>query len=70
MFMFSIGVAIPFLAAALFLSKVTPAIEGIARYTPWIGFASMTVIVAFGVVLVTDNFHVLSMVIYPWLGLS
>lgn len=70
MFMFSIGVAIPFLGAALFLTKVTPAIDGIAKFMPWIGFASMVVIVAFGTVLVTDNFHMLSGLIYPWLGLS
>ena len=31
---------------------------------------SMLVIVAFGLVLVTDNFHLLSDIIYPYLGLS
>jgi len=47
-----------------------PAMEGIARYTPQIGFVSMLVIAGFGVVLITDNFHVLSSMIYPWLGLG
>jgi cytochrome c-type biogenesis protein len=70
MFMFSIGVAIPFLLSAVFLSRVMPAMDRISRYAPQIGFASMLVIVGFGIVLITDNFHVLSNFIYPWLGLS
>jgi hypothetical protein len=30
----------------------------------------MIVIVAFGLILVTDQFHALSDFIYPWLGLD
>lgn len=70
MFMFSLGVAIPFLLAALFLSRVLPVLDRLKRFAPYFGFASMTVMVAFGVVLITDNFHVLSSMIYPWLGLG
>lgn len=70
MFMFSVGVAIPFLLAALFLSRVMPVMDRLTRYAPYIGLVSMAVIVAFGVVLITDNFHALSNLIYPWLGLS
>jgi NADH:ubiquinone oxidoreductase subunit 6 (subunit J) len=43
--------------------------DRVHRYSPYIGFASMLVIIAFGVVLLTDNFHALSDAIYPWLGL-
>lgn len=70
MFMFSVGVAVPFLLAAVFLSRVTPVMDRLSRYAPQIGFASMVVIVAFGTVLITDNFHALSGLIYPWLGLD
>ena len=69
MFAFSLGVAIPFLLAALFLSRVMPLMDRLAKYAPLMGFISMMVIVAFGTVLVTDNFHVLSNLIYPYLGL-
>lgn len=68
--MFSIGVAIPFLAAALYLSRVMPVLTYLARHAPVMGLASMVVIIAFGVVLITDNFHALSNAIYPYLGLS
>ena len=70
LFVFSMGVAIPFLAAAFFLSRTMSAMQWISRYTPQIGFVSMIVIVAFGLVLVTDNFHTVSDIIYPWLGLG
>jgi cytochrome c-type biogenesis protein len=70
MFAFSMGIVIPFLVSALFLSKAIPLISNIERYFPYLGFLSMFVIVAFGLVLLTDNFHVVSDIIYPYLGLS
>lgn len=70
LFLFSLGVAIPFLAAALYLSRVMPLMTRLARYTPVLGFVSMLVIMAFGGVLVTDNFHAFSYAIYPYLGLN
>ena len=70
MFGFSMGVVIPFLLAAFFLSRTMPLLSRINQFAPTIGFFGMLVIVAFGIVLVTDNFHALSDLIYPWLGLS
>ena len=69
MFGFSMGVVVPFLLAALFLSRTMPLLSKIHQYAPAIGFVSMLIVVAFGVVLLTDNFHALSDLIYPWLGL-
>jgi cytochrome c-type biogenesis protein len=70
MFGFSMGVVIPFLLAALFLSRTMPLLSKIHQYAPTIGFVGMLVIIAFGLVLVTDNFHALSDLIYPWLRLD
>jgi len=70
MFGFSMGVVIPFLLAALFLSRTLPLLSKIQQYTPVIGLVSMLIVVAFGTVLLTDNFHALSDLIYPWLGLA
>jgi len=70
MFAFSMGIVIPFLIAAFFLSKAIPFISNIERYVPYLGFLSMFVIVGFGLVLLTDNFHVVSDLIYPYLRLS
>jgi cytochrome c-type biogenesis protein len=70
LFLFSMGVAVPFLLAAVFLSRTMTVMSWISRYTPQIGFVSMIVIMAFGLVLITDNFHTVSDLIYPWLGLN
>ena len=70
LFLFSLGVAIPFLAAAFFISRVMPAMTRLTGYAPQIGFVSMVLMVGFGVLLVSDNFHEVSSLIYPWLGLS
>lgn len=70
MFLFSAGVSIPFLLAALFLSRMTKVMNVLQRTAKPIGFVSSAIIVAFGIVLITDNFHVLSNIIYPWLRLS
>jgi cytochrome c-type biogenesis protein len=70
LFLFSMGVAIPFALAALFLSRTMTVMGWISRYTPQIGLVSMVVIIGFGLVLITDNFHTLSDIIYPWLGLD
>jgi cytochrome c-type biogenesis protein len=70
LFLFSLGVAVPFLAAAFFMSRTMSVMHWVSRYTPQLGFVSMVVIVAFGLVLITDNFHTVSDIIYPWLGLD
>jgi len=70
MFTFSLGVGVPFFLAALFLSRVLPLMTRLAQYGPYLGFVSMVVIVAFGTLLLTDNFHVLSSFMYPYLGLK
>ena len=69
MLTFSAGVAIPFLAAALAVSRAGRLAEGLSRVRPWAGFVSSAVMAAFALVLITDNFHALSDVIYPLLRL-
>jgi len=70
MLAFSLGVVIPFILAALFLSRALPLMSRIQQLAPQIGLISMLVMIAFGMVLVTDNFHVVSDFIYPYLKLS
>jgi cytochrome c-type biogenesis protein len=69
MLTFSAGVAIPFVAAALALMRAVNLGERLAGIRPWCGFASSVVMAAFGIVLITDNFHALSDWIYPYLHL-
>ena len=69
MLTFSAGVAIPFLAAALALSRAPRLTERLDRIRPWAGFVASAIMAAFGIVLITDNFHALSDFIYPFLHL-
>jgi len=70
MLTFGIGVAIPFLLAAYYVTKVDAIIGFLARNARKLSYASAGIIIAFGLILVTDNFHTVSDMIYPYLGLS
>ncbi|MDH3430652.1 MAG: cytochrome c biogenesis protein CcdA [Gammaproteobacteria bacterium] len=67
---FAAGVAIPFLLAAYFFSRMQGLFEAIARHTRLVGAVSSAFIVFFGLLLVSDNFHTVSDAIYPFLGLE
>jgi cytochrome c-type biogenesis protein len=70
MLTFGIGVAIPFLLSAYYISKMDSILMFLARNSKPLSYASMAIIVTFGLILITDNFHVVSDMIYPYLGLS
>jgi len=67
---FAAGVAIPFLLAAFFFSRMQGLFEAISRHTRLVGALSAAIIIAFGLLLITDNFHTVSDLIYPYLGLD
>ena len=70
MLTFSIGVAIPFLLAAWYMSRMNSILVFLASKARLISLVSMVLIIIFGLILITDNFHVVSDMIYPYLGLS
>lgn len=67
---FAIGVAIPFLLSAWYLSRMDSILLFMAQKAKTISILSMLLIILFGLILVTDNFHVVSDMIYPYLGLD
>lgn len=67
LFLFSLGVDLPFLGAALLLSRVLPLLQRVHRVARGLGMASGAVMVGFGFLLVTDNFHRVSGWIYRFL---
>jgi len=70
MLTFGIGVAIPFLLSAYYISKMDSILMFLAKNSKSLSYASMAIIIIFGLILITDNFHVVSDMIYPYLGLS
>ena len=67
---FAAGIAVPFLLAAIFFSRMKVLFEFVGKHYRAVGAVSSLVIVAFGLMLVTDNFHTVSDMIYPYLGLD
>ena len=70
MLTFGIGVAIPFLLSAYYISKMDSILMFLAENSRALSYGSMVIIILFGLILLTDNFHVVSDMIYPYLGLS
>ena len=70
MLTFSIGVAIPFLVSAWYLSRRNSVLMFLTEKAKIISTLSMVLIIIFGLILITDNFHVVSDMIYPFLRLS
>lgn len=66
LFLFSLGVGVPFLLAAALLSKVLPLISRVEKAVPAVGLTSSFIMVVFGLLLISDNFHLVSSWIYRW----
>jgi cytochrome c-type biogenesis protein len=70
LFLFSLGIAVPYLVAAFFLSRALPLLGSLQRAASGVGLVSSVVLTFFGVLLITDNFHVPSNWLYSlYLGL-
>jgi cytochrome c-type biogenesis protein len=70
LFLFSLGIAIPYLLAAVFLSRALPLLNSLHKAAGFVGLVCSFVLVFFGVILITDNFHVPSNLLYRlYLGL-
>ncbi|TCL08264.1 cytochrome c biogenesis protein CcdA [Shimia isoporae] len=67
---FALGLGIPFMAAALFFTRMEPLIMLVSKHSRAFGLVGALVVIGFGVLLLTDNFHTLSDAIYPYLGLN
>jgi cytochrome c-type biogenesis protein len=67
---FALGVGIPFLLAAILLGKSQQLMNALLKWQKPIQYFTALVVLFFGLVLLTDNYHVLSDWLYPWLGLE
>jgi cytochrome c-type biogenesis protein len=68
--LFSLGIAVPYLLSALFLSRALPLLGSIQKAAAGVGLACSVVLIFFGVILITDNFHIPSNYLYRlYLGL-
>jgi cytochrome c-type biogenesis protein len=58
LFLFSLGLAIPYLLAAAFLSRALPLLGSVQKVANGLAMASSVVLIGFGVLLIVDKFHV------------
>jgi cytochrome c-type biogenesis protein len=64
LFLFSVGIAVPYLLAAFFLSRALPLLGSLQRVATGVGVLCSVALVFFGVILITDNFHIPSDFLY------
>jgi cytochrome c biogenesis protein CcdA len=57
---FSLGVSLPCLGLAVGASRIQPLLARLQRSGPFLGLASAAVMVAFGIIMITDQFHLVS----------
>lgn len=67
LFLFSLGLAVPFLLAALAWSRVTPLLPRLARVTPYIALGSSIVMIFLGGLMIADRFHWVSALVLRWM---
>lgn len=57
LFLFSLGVAVPFLLSAFAWSRVAPHLARLERVTPLIALGSSLIMVSLGLLMIADRFH-------------
>jgi cytochrome c-type biogenesis protein len=67
--LFAIGVGVPFLIAAIMMSRVQGILDIMMKFQRPIQLFTAVVVLFFGMVLVTDNYHTISDFLAPFMGL-
>lgn len=60
LFLFSLGMGIPLVIAALAMARALPLLLKLERAVPWMGLASATLMAGFGTLLISGNYMVVS----------
>ena len=60
LFVFSLGIAVPLVIAAVAMARVLPLLARVERLAPALSFASAGIMAAYGALLLTDSSHVIS----------
>ena len=60
LFLFSLGMGVPLVIAAVAIAKALPLLMKLERAVPWMGLASAGLMAAFGLLLITGNYMVVS----------
>jgi len=64
MFLFSLGMGIPLVLAAIAMAKVLPLLFRLEKIIPWMGLASAILMIGFAILLITGNYMALTEWVY------
>ncbi len=64
MFLFSLGMGIPLVIAAIAMAKILPVLVRLEKIMPWMGLASSMLMAGFAIMLITGNYMVLTEWVY------
>ncbi|MDP2662193.1 MAG: cytochrome c biogenesis protein CcdA [Dehalococcoidia bacterium] len=67
---FSLGITLPCLALAFGVSRFQPFLRRLQNTGPLLGMTSAMMMAVFGIIMVTDQFHLVSGLIYRLMGLT
>jgi cytochrome c-type biogenesis protein len=68
LFLFSLGMGIPLVIAAVAMARTLPLLLRLERAVPWMGLASAALMVAFGALLISGHYMLVSEWTYRLLG--
>jgi cytochrome c-type biogenesis protein len=60
LFLFSLGMGIPLVIAAVAMARALPTLMTLERAVPWMGLASAVLMAAFGILLISGNYMLIS----------
>lgn len=63
LFLFSLGISVPLVIAAIAMARVLPLLSHLERLAPWMALTSSAVMIGFAVLLVSGQYHAVSDVI-------
>lgn len=68
LFVFSLGIAIPLVVGAVAMAQVLPLLGRLERIAPWMALASSAIMASFALLLVSDQYHLVSDWLLAWAG--
>lgn len=70
LFLFSLGMGIPLVIAAVAMAKALPMLFKLEKVVPWMGLVSAVIMVGFGILLISGNYMVMSEWVYRMAGVG
>jgi cytochrome c-type biogenesis protein len=70
LFLFSLGMGIPLVAGAALMARALPLLGKLEKIAPWMAVLSSLIMLGFAILMITDNYHVVSDLFLRWAGLA